>query len=212
MKRNILLLTAISVSTILASCGGGETTSTEETTANEATAAAEKGLWTVDPSATTIRWEGGTAGAQVYSHYGIIKVKEGKLETEGQSIVGGSFIIDMTSINPTDENYSEEHPASDLVAHLGSDDFFSIEQHPTASFNVKSVSGNTITGDLTVRGKTNEETINIESVEMVDGTMTAKGRLVFDRQKYDVAWAHYLQDVVLSDDITLDITLKAKKA
>jgi len=42
--------------------------------------------------------------------------------------------------------------------------------------------------------------------------MTANGTLVFDRQKYDVAWEHFLEDTVLSDDITLEITLVAKGA
>lgn len=131
--------------------------------------------------------------------------------TEAGNLVNGKFAIDMTTIAPKDENYSEEHPASDLVGHLASDDFFSVETYPTATFVVKSAEGNVITGDLTIKGKANEETINVESMNISEDGMTATGTLVFDRQKYDAAWAHYLEDVVLSDDITLNITLSAKK-
>jgi len=209
MKKNILLITAISVSVALASCAGGGETASEETTTTEETV--ETIAWTLDPAASNIRWEGGTAGAQVYSHFGNISIQEGMVVTEGGSLVNGKFAIDMTTINPQDENYSEEYPASNLVGHLASDDFFSIETYPTATFVVKSAEGNVVTGDLTIKGKTNEETINVESMNIAEDGMTATGTLVFDRQKYDVAWAHYLKDVVLSDDITLNITLAAKK-
>ena len=39
------------------------------------------------------------------------------------------------------------------------------------------------------------------SMEIDGETMKLSGKLVFDRQKYDVAWAHYVQDVILNDDI-----------
>ena len=139
MKKNILLITAISVSVALASCAGGGETASEETTTTEETV--ETIAWTLDPAASNIRWEGGTAGAQVYSHFGNISIQEGMVVTEGGSLVNGKFAIDMTTINPQDENYSEEHPASDLVGHLASDEFFSIETYPTATFVVKSEIG-----------------------------------------------------------------------
>ena len=195
--------------------GSGEQAAKEETPKEEAPKeeVAMAATWSVNPAESNLRWEGGTSGAQVYSHFGNIMLKEGKVMTEGETITGGSFVVDMTSIDPKDEGYSEEHPASDLVGHLSTPDFFAVEEHPTASFNIKSVNGNTITGDLTIRGKTNEESLEVKEMSMSEdgNTMTANGSLVFDRQKYDVAWEHYLQDVVLSDDITLEITLVASK-
>ena len=210
MKKNLLFVAAISVSVALASCAGGGETATEESTTPEEVVV-ESNTWTIDSAASSVRWEGGTAGAQVYSHFGTIGVQSGMVTTEGGAITAGKFEIDMTSISPKDENYSEENPASKLAGHLASDDFFSIETYPNASFVAKSVDGNTISGDLTIKGKTNEETITVENVEINGDNMNATGTLVFDRQKYDVAWAHYLKDVVLSDDITLNITLSAKK-
>ena len=94
-----------------------------------------------------------------------------------------------------------------------SPDFFDAENHPTAMFEVTGSEGNTVNGNLTVRGKTNPESLTIESMEVAeDGAAMIKGSMTFDRQKYDVAWEHYLQDVILSDDIKLDFNITAKKA
>lgn len=172
---------------------------------------AESTTYAVDAEASNIKWEGGTSGVQVYSHFGNINLQEGSLTLEGDALSGGSFIVDMTSIDPTDEGYSDEHPKEDLIGHLSTEDFFAIEANPTASFEITSVADGVATGNLTIRGNTHEETIAIESMDVTDSGVSAKGTLVFDRQKYDVAWAHYLQDVLLKDDITLEIDLVASK-
>ena len=33
----------------------------------------------------------------------------------------------------------------------------------------------------------------------------------FDRQKYNVAWVHFMKDVLLADDIALELVVTAKK-
>lgn len=213
MKTTILASAALSSALFLASCGGGQTESSETTTAEETSTeqTAEAMRLTVAPSESELMWTGGTAGAMVYSHYGTIALKEGAIEVEGEKITGGNFVVDMTTINPTDSGYGEDSPKEKLVGHLTTGDFFLIEEYPTASFIVKSHEGTKVIGDLTIRGKTNEETIELSSLEVTDNGVMAKGTLVFDRQKYDVAWKHYLKDVILSDDIKLDIALVAKK-
>ena len=56
-----------------------------------------------------------------------------------------------------------------------------------------------------------EEIFEITSADMTDYGLSVTGTLTFDRQKYDVAWVHYMKDMVLSDDIALNITLVASK-
>jgi polyisoprenoid-binding protein YceI len=211
MKKQILF-SAIAASTLLlASCGGGETAT--ETEATTETAAAETANWTIDTEQSRVKWEGGTSGVMVYSHFGSIKIKEGSLTTEGNNITGGSFTVDMTTIKPEDNGYNQENTPEKLVGHLSTGDFFMVEQFPTASFAVKAGDASSISGDLTIRGKSNPETVNITSFQVnPDGTMSATGTLVFDRQKYDVAWAHFMKDVLLKDEISLEITLVGKKA
>jgi polyisoprenoid-binding protein YceI len=163
--------------------------------------------YTADTAASTIIWEGNMVG--VYKHSGTLNLTEGSFTVKGLQVTGGSFTATLKSINPTDSNYSAEHPKSGLVGHLSSAEFFAVDSFPTTTFVIKSVSGNTATGDLTLRGKTNEETVTNITVDTVGG-IKASGKLVFDRQKYNVAYKA-AGDKVLSNDITLDITLVAKK-
>ena len=214
MKKTLLMSSVALAAFAFTACNGGGTEKTEkkaETTEETTTEEAAEATYNVNTEASNIRWEGSTAGVQVYSHYGDLDISEGSVTTKGDMISSGSFTVDMTSINPKDSGYSEEHPASDLVGHLTTGDFFLVDSFPTASFVVTGHEGDKLMGDLTIRGNTNPETIMVETLEVSDNDMTAKGKLVFDRQKYDVAWEHYMKDVTLSDDIELDITLQASK-
>jgi polyisoprenoid-binding protein YceI len=220
IKFGILMMGALF---FMASCGGGNTTETanaETDTENheghdheghdhgtEATAE----TYIVDTEASNVRWEGSAVG--VYSHFGDINIQEGSLQVTGDKISGGSFTVDMTSIQPKDDNYGEENPKEYLIGHLSNGDFFLVEEYPTASFEITSVSEGSITGNLTIRGNTNEETVEVESMEIgEDGLINAKGMLTFDRQKYDVSWQYEpAKDMILSDDIELEISLVAKK-
>lgn len=97
-------------------------------------------------------------------------------------------------------------PPEKLVGHLSSADFFDVANHASASFEVtgSSEDGTSIVGNLTVRGITHEETI--ENVSTINEE--AKGTLTFDRTKYDVSFSHPMQEMVVSNDIVLEITLK----
>lgn len=194
------------------SCGGGSASSESSSEAEATTeaVAADPVTYEIDIETTEVAWKGEVAG--VYGHNGVIDVKEGSITAEGEKVTGGSIVIDMTTIQPLDTASYEASGKTpqDLVDHLTTGDFFLVEEFPTASFTIKSHEGNTITGDLTIRGTTNEETIELSSLEAGDGGFSAVGKLVFDRQKYGVSWEHYIKDYVLSDDITLDISVAAK--
>ncbi len=190
---------------ILTSCGGSSTT---ETVAVEST---KTDTLSLDVAASKVNWKGEVAG--VYGHSGTINVKSGSIYVSDSAILGGEFEIDMKSIVPTDSGYTTEkgHTAADLVGHLSTADFFASDSFPTADFVISSVEGNNLKGTLTVRGKSNEETITVDSFKNVNGVVKASGKLVFNRQKYGVAWVHFMKDMILSDDITLNISIEAKK-
>ena len=85
-----------------------------------------------------------------------------------------------------------------------------LDEYPTATFVVKSQEGDKLIGDLTIRGKTNEETATINALEATPEGVKADVKLVFNRQKYDVAWVHFMKDMILSDDIQINVTLTGK--
>lgn len=212
MKK--VILSAFTLASVaLVSCGGGETTETN-TTDEAATNSevVETVTYVADASNSDVNWKGEVVG--VYGHEGIIEMQSGEVMVEGDQIVGGTFVIDMNTIWPTDSaSYKDEEGrrATDLVGHLSTDDFFSIDEYPTSTFVIKSVDGNTITGDLTVKGQTHEETLEVDSLEMTEDGMMMSGTLVFDRQKYGVSWEHFVKDYVLSDDIVVMYNVVAKK-
>lgn len=210
MKIKILSIAAV-IAVGLYACGNaGQETSTEgteetATEVEETTEVATSASYTIDVSNSTVAWKGTMMG--MYSHEGVIGLTEGSLSTEGGVITGGSFTIDATVISTTDDDALYAMASrEDLVGHLQSDDFLGAETNPTGSFVISSVDGNSITGDLTLKGKTNSETIADVTLTEADGTVKATGNLTFDRQKYGISYEKG-GDMVVSDDIELTITL-----
>ena len=210
MKLRLLNAMAFS-SILLFSCGEAATEQTEENTATEEVTA-EAVVYAADLEATTVNWRGEVAG--VYGHEGFVNLKSGSIEITGENITGGEFVVDMSVIYPTDSGSFKDEDGgriTDFQGHLSTPDFFDNANYPTSTFVITSVEGMTVKGNLTVRGKTNEETLMITAMEVnADGVM-ASGTLTFDRQKYDVAWVHYMKDMILSDDIKLTISFVATK-
>ncbi|MFQ3575848.1 MAG: YceI family protein [Cytophagales bacterium] len=202
MKFQSILFSAL-VAGLLFSCGKKEESSEKEVVSGEQIS------YTVDAESSVVSWKGSILG--INFHTGTAAVKEGTLEVAGNQLKGGSFTVDLTKLAATDENYEEgKGSKADLIGHLSSPDFFSVAEFPTATFVVKSVEGNTAIGDLTVKGKTNEEKITDIEITPTGEGVTGKGKLVFDRQKYGVSFK-VPGEVVLSDNIEVEISVVAKK-
>ncbi len=208
MKKTLLIM-AGALAMFMASCGNktGEENNAEGTEANAETT--EEVSYTVDGAASSVVWKGEMLGIKF--HEGTIGIQEGQMSLAGNVVTGGSFTIDMASINPTDENYTEEQTAEKLVGHLVSPDFFATDSFPTASFVIKSVSGDKATGEMTIRGITAEETVEGITVTEENGVTTVAGKLTFDRKKYGVSWDP-AAEVVLSDNVPLNISLVLSKS
>lgn len=211
MKINqILWMVAVSGSLIMASCAKNNSeTASDSGSTDSSTEAAES--YSINAESSSVKWFGEMLG--MYSHNGEIAVREGSVEVAGGKLVGGSVVIDMTSINPTDNGYKDEPGRSraDLIGHLSSPDFFDVPNNPTATFTLKSVNGNTGTGTLTLRGTTSEETIENLSFSETESGYTVTGDVTFDRKKYGAKFDMTIPDMVLSDDIKISVALQASK-
>lgn len=206
MKKTIYsLLMALTVMTLAISCNkGGESSENQESTEN-----VEAVEYTVDPSASSVQWRGDMV--KMYYHEGTVALKEGNLNIANGQLSGGKFVVDMTQIVPTDSNYSPDRPKENLVGHLSSPEFFDVANHKEATFEITSVNGNEAKGTLTLRGKSNEETIRDIVITENGDQVSASGKLTFDRKKYDVSFDMTVKDMVLSNDIQLTIQLNGKK-
>ena len=162
--------------------------------------------YSVNTGESVLNWKGTMVG--VYAHEGTLNFKDSELSVTDGKIVSGSFTVDMNSMLTTDDDALYANSSREkLIGHLQADDFFATELFPTASFTIKSMEGDLITGDLSIRGKTNSEKLTDVVFSEVNGSFTASGNMIFDRQKYDVRYESTMKDMVLSDDIELTITL-----
>jgi len=203
-KVNLFSAAVISSAMFLVSCG-----SNPEQPAVEETPVGVTADMVVDSESSTVAWSGTLVG--VYTHTGTVKLTEGSFELENGAVTGGSFTADLTSLATTDDNYKPEEGSTPekLIGHLSSPDFFDVANHPTATFVITGTTEDgKVKGNLTVRGTTNEEVLENVSIDAANGSASAD--LTFDRQKYGVAWAHPVKDMVLQNDIKLNVNLKAK--
>jgi len=169
----------------------------------------------VNIEASTVKWIGSKITS---SHEGDIKISSGKLVLEDGMLVGGEFVIDMTSMVCTDLKPNEG--GDKLVKHLKADDFFGVENHPTSTLKITNVShvsasNYLITADLTIKGITHPVDFNAD-VKINNNAYLATATLVFDRTKYGIeynsgSFFDNLGDYLILDDITLELFLLSVK-
>lgn len=171
----------------------------------------------VDTKQSTVTWEGKKVTG---SHNGDIQISNGYINIDNGMVKGASVIIDMTSINTTDlEGGSKES----LDGHLMSDDFFGVEQFPTAQFELVSLNplraangmNFTANGTVTIKGRTADVSFPVK-VEMGKAETTISGEMVLDRSDFDVRFRSKsffdpaeLGDKLIYDEFTIGFTLKA---
>jgi polyisoprenoid-binding protein YceI len=161
----------------------------------------------IKTSESTINWTGKKVTG---SHTGTLNLSEGFLVFDGDNITGGEFVVDMTTLAVTDLEAGKGKEK--LEGHLSSDDFFGIANHKNAKLVVtktkKTDKGYTVSGDLTIKGKTNP----IKFTLAVNGA-TASTTLKIDRTKYDIKYGSgsffdNLGDKTISDEFELAVSLK----
>jgi len=144
------------------------------------------------------------------SHEGTIELNSGKLIFDEDKLVGGSFTIDMTSLESTDLTGDYK---GKLDGQLKSDDFFGVEKYPTSTLvftNVKQTGKNSyeVTGDLTIKSTTQPITFDLS----VYG-QKANATLKIDRSKYDVRYGSTsffdgLKDKAIYDEFDILVDLE----
>ena len=91
-----------------------------------------KEVYKVDTEKSTVEW---FAEKVTGEHNGTVALESGSFDFTGDKLTGGSFTVDMTTIDNSD---LEGEWKDKLVGHLKSDDFFGVETYPTATFTLKS--------------------------------------------------------------------------
>ncbi len=99
-------------------------------------------------------WQGDKVGT---THTGTVAILPESLITvnSNNQLLGGKVVIAMNTIL---ENQTGEEG---VTKHLKGEDFFDVANHPTAVMVAKSIDGNNVTADLTIKGITKEVTFPV---------------------------------------------------
>jgi polyisoprenoid-binding protein YceI len=190
-------------------------------TKTEKTAKAANTVYKVDAAQSKVAWNGKKVAGE---HSGTINIAAGSFQVAKNKVVGGTVDIDMNSIvnlDIADKEYNQK-----LVGHLKSDDFFSSEKHPKATFKIASLTpikgaaagaaNYTAKGTLTIKGITQPVSFPV-NVAVNGNTITAKSdAVVLDRSKWDIRYGSKtffanIGDKAIHDDFTVQFNVVAKK-
>ena len=201
-----------------------ETVKTEE--AKEVNAESVKSNYAVVTDGNEIHWTGYAAVGDK-SHEGYLQLKEGNFKVKGNKLVGGEFLIDMTTLENTDLPEEGKFNKAKLVGHLHSEAFFHTDSFPKSTFTVTNAMprkndslGTThlIEGNLELRGVEKSITFPANVVISKNSITIASSEVTIDRTKWNVNYnssasmGDVAKDKLIDDKITLNIELKAKKA
>lgn len=173
----------------------------------------ETGTYGIDPVHTQVGFEVKHLGISTFR--GSFGAFEGTITVGEEGIAAIEGSIDVSSVSVPEEQ---------LIGHLLSPDFFDAENHPKGTFvstAVNKVDGENyeVSGDLTLRGVTNQVTLKV-AVEGagigMDGSsvlsLNADGEL--NRNDYGISWGATLDNgaAVVAEKVRLVLTVEAVKA
>jgi polyisoprenoid-binding protein YceI len=173
--------------------------------------------YTIDTRESVIIWKGSTVYSFDEGNIGYVYISKGELMIEKDSLVGGTVVINMNTIE-----YKDKADKNTPVKHLKSPDFFDVEKFPISTFvitKVESVNVRSktikVSGNLTIKGITNPITIPAE-IEVKDGIVKARGKVIIDQTQWGIRYRSgkfydNLADNAVSDDIELQMNIVAKK-
>ena len=174
----------------------------------------------------TAKWSVDTVHSNVdftVRHMMVSKVRgsftdfDAKIEADVNDLTSASitFTIQVASVDTKNESRDN---------HLRSGDFFDADNHPTLTFQAKEITrkkGDTyeMTGDVTLRGVTNEETFTVEFEGVAKDPMSGAEKAGFSvdgkikRTEYGLNWNAALETggVLVSDDVNIHLDLQLAK-
>ena len=184
----------------------GEKAATTE--AKEVATKSASHTYSVTPG-SQVMWTGSKVAGK---HTGTIAVSGGNISTNNGVVTGGKFTIDMASITCTDLKAGEGK--EDLEGHLKAPDFFDAGVHPTATFEITSVEGGNVTGNLTMKNITKSITFPAKIAVMDKGVSVSSPDFTINRTDWGIKYGSAsffdgLKDKAINDNIGLQIKLRA---
>jgi len=145
---NVLLVGTIALG--FASCG-----------TNEEEVKVEKTTYKLDAAASSLKWKGSKSAE--YFHEGTVNITEGTIEMEGDSLIAGSFTIDLKTISSTDAMLPEDKKAM-LVGHLMAEDFFNTAKNAIVKVTLNGYENGKLSATINVLGQDIQQELAVKMV------------------------------------------------
>ena len=218
VKQTIILLAAVLFMTACGSQGERRAVIMEQLERGEIPAVVE--VYAVDPLDSEVAWAGTKIGGE---HDGTIGIHHGAFYVFDDELLAGEVVIDMTQIVVLD--IQDPSNNARLKSHLESDDFFSVETYPTATFEITSVQpiedalpgeeSHRIFGNMTIKGITHGIAFD-GLIEVGEDYINAWADFDLDRSRWDVRFGSgsffdNLGDNLIHDDFNLKLQIIARK-
>ncbi len=211
MKRYILWL-SIAGLLIVASCTKAPDAQKAETKEAKEVTDVSGSKFKIDTQASIVKWIGTKRTGR---HEGTVKIQEGLLSVKDGNLTGGSFVLNMNTIEVTDLKAGEGKEK--LEKHLKDPDFFDTQKFPTAKFEITGITpdttgGNThrIEGNLTIRDVTKNISFGAK-INISENSVEASTNFNINRKEWGIQYEGKKDDLI-RDEINFDIQLKTEKS
>lgn len=168
----------------------------------------EKKTMAIDTLTSVVQWQGQLIGGAVQQ--GILRFSKGVFVVQQGRIVHGRFEINLKTLQVTNAYYQPISNAvgEQVMAFLTGEEYFDVEKHPTANFEITNHKGQNISGFLTINGLRRSERVEDVKIKEVDGKREISGVLSFNRLRFSIGDKHPVRNKLLADDIELNIVLR----
>ena len=165
---------------------------------------------------STITWAAARPGK---THDGTLSLTSGTLVFDGDNLVSGDVKIDMNSITVSDIKPGKMNDR--LVGHLKSADFFDVENHQEARYEItgSETKGDQlmIKGNLTLKGITKEVNFMAKVSIENDQVLLEANTFQIDRTEWDIKYRSgkffdNLKNKLIDDAIDITVKVSAKKS
>ena len=223
MKLNLLFRGCMMIAIILMLIGcdkapkGDKATITDQTLAKDGTGE----TFTVDSTTSRIRFTGHGVGK---NHPGTFKVGYGTVTVKNDSITGGTFVMNIQSMDMEQEGKDIE---TKLRPHLLSGDFFNAETFGTSKFEITEVkpykpgdnekslvegANFMVSGNLQIKDVT--KNISFPARVDLDGnTLKAEANFDIDRRQWQMNYGNdkTLGDKFISETVNIELDIQARR-
>ncbi len=234
MKMNHYFLLGC-VALFSASCKQAPDSDQAETTAEQQVAETpSETAVQINTESSTIKWIGTKVTAH---HVGTINIKSGEINVSDGQVSGGQMVLDMSTLAVVGPEGSDAEMNEKLRGHMMSPDFFDVENHPEATFEITGVTlhegtmaeeeadprqdeinaykvanpSHMVSGNLTIRGETRNITFPAMLAVNTNGQVDVTAKFNIDRNEWGISYPGKPDDLI-RDQVHLGISVSTHPA